>query len=268
MILIVQLRREGSIISDTQGKNMRTRLAFVAAFVSLVVLSVQATAEDALANVKSVAVVSAIGDCLNLIDVGTAGILTDIFNPQCLPTDSWAIDDLVTGQITDAIGGRFAVKSVTYDRSQFTHLPVTSLPVMPTELTQALQRLQNPGVDAYIVVTKLQLGNVISDASTPVSGIGIAHEGSLLLGDTNRMYAFYIIRIVDARSFALLAIEGSHLPKTGLLPRVPAVDVDDSMWSDRAAEMTEAQKTAAKAQTQTLVRDSIASTLHYMNLTQ
>ena len=239
---------------------MRTLVSCIAACISAFVLCVPAIAEDELANIKSVAVISAIGDCLNLIDVGTAGILTDIFNPQCMPTDSWGIDDLVTDQIAGALGSRFAVKSVAYDRSQFAHMPVTSLPVMPTQLRQALQGLKNPGVDAYVVVTKMQIGNVISDSSAPVSGIGIAHEGSLLLSDTDKMYAFYIIRIVDARSFGLLVSEGSHLPKTGLLPRVPIVDVPDSMWSDKAAAMTDAQKTAARTQMQSLVRDSIAST--------
>jgi hypothetical protein len=104
-----------------------------------------------------------------------------------------------------------------------------------------------------------------SDNNTYVDGLGIGHDSSIF-SQTTKMYAVYAIRIIDARSFDTLETEGAHLPKTGFLPRVPIVDVDDSLWSVSAGDMTDAQKAAAREKLTALVHESIGSTLHYMDL--
>jgi hypothetical protein len=129
-----------------------------------------------------------------------------------------------------------------------------------------LRALANPGVDAYVVVTRMAMPNALGDDNnTYVDGLGIGHESSLF-SQTTKMYAVYTIRIIDAQSFKTLQIEGAHLPKTGFLPRVPIVDVDKSLWSSTADGMTEDQKTRAREKLIALMRESIGSTLHYMDL--
>jgi hypothetical protein len=129
-----------------------------------------------------------------------------------------------------------------------------------------LRALGNTGVDAYIVVTRMALPNALGDDNnTYVDGLGIGHDSSMF-SQTTKMYAIYTIRFIDARTFDTLETEGAHLPKTGLLPRVPIVDVDDDLWSVSAKDMTDDQKAKARARLTALIHESIGSTLHYMDL--
>lgn len=225
-----------------------------------------ASAADKLANVKSVAIISALGDCLNLRDVEPVGTIFNTVHPECVPIESWGIDDLITQQLTTALSGRFTVKPVTYNRDDFVHVSLSVIPGTQVPVEKQLRALNNPGVDAYVVVTKMSLSNAIGDDNnTLVDGLGIGHESSLF-SQTTKMFAIYAIRIIDARTFDTLETEGAHLPKTGFLPRVPIVDVDKSLWSSSAKDMTDDQKAKARARLTSLIQDSIGATLHYMEL--
>ncbi|MGN6148288.1 MAG: hypothetical protein ACTHPD_07100 [Rhizomicrobium sp.] len=225
-----------------------------------------ALAADDLANIKSVAIISALGDCLNLRDVEPVGTIFNTVHPECVPIESWGIDDLITQQLTTALAGRFTVKPVTYNRNDFVHVSMSVIPGTQVPVEKQLRALNNPGVDAYVVVTKMSLSNAIGDDNnTLVDGLGIGHESSLL-SQTTKMFAVYAIRIVDAHTFKTLETEGAHLPKTGFLPRVPIVDVDESLWSSSAKDMTDDQKAKARARLTSLIQESIGSTLHYTEL--
>jgi hypothetical protein len=225
-----------------------------------------ASAKDELANVKSVAIVSALGDCLYLRDVKPMGSLFNAVHPECVPIESWGIDDAIAKQIADTVSNRFTVKPVSYDRAAFYRLPWSPMAGAQVPVEKPLRALGDTGVDAYIVVTRMALPNALgSDNNTYVDGLGIGHDSSIF-SQTTKMYAVYTIRIIDARSFDTLETEGAHLPKTGFLPRVPIVDVDDSLWSVSAGDMTDAQKAAAREKLTALVHESIGSTLHYMDL--
>lgn len=228
-------------------------------------LSGGASADD-LANVKSVAIVSALGDCLNLRDVKPMGSLFNAVHPECVPIESWGIDDMIAKQIADTVSNRFTVKPVAYDRAAFYHLPWSPMAGAQVPVEKPLRALGSTGVDAYIVVTRMALPNALGDDNnTYVDGLGIGH-GSSMFSQTTKMYAIYTIRFIDARTFDTLKTEGAHLPKTGLLPRVPIVDVDDDLWSVSAKDMTDDQKAKARARLTTLIQESIGSTLHYMDL--
>ena len=225
-----------------------------------------ASAADDLANVKSAAIVSALGDCLNMRDVEPVGTIFNTVHPECVPIESWGIDDLITKQIADAVSNRFTVKPVTYNRAAFYRLPWSPMAGTQVPVEKQLRALSNPGVDAYIVVTRMALPNALGDSNnTYVDGLGIAHESSLF-SQTTKMFAVYAIRIIDARTFETLETEGSHLPKTGFLPRLPIVDVDKTLWSSSASAMTDDQKAKARERLTALVQESIGSTLHYMEL--
>jgi hypothetical protein len=228
-------------------------------------LSGGASADD-LANVKSVAIVSALGDCLNLRDVKPVGSLFNAISPECVPIESWGIDDAITRQIADTISNRFTVKPVTYDRAAFYRLPWSPMAGAQVPVEKQLRAMANPGVDAYVVVTRMAVPNALGgDNNTYVDGLGIGHDSSIF-SQTTKMYAIYTIRFIDAHTFDTLETEGAHLPKTGFLPRVPIVDVDDSLWSSSAKDMTDDQKAKARARLTALIQESIGSTLHYMEL--
>lgn len=226
-----------------------------------------ARAGDDLGGVKSVAIISAIGDTVTLADADEGGGFFNAIDPQRIDSRAWGIDDAVTKQIAAAIKGRFTVKTVAYDRADFARIPWSPLLNQQAPVEKQLKALTNPGVDAYVVVTKMRIADVAGHAGPNQSGLGLALEsGGMFSSNTVTMFAIYTIRVIDARTFETLETEGAHLPKTGLLPRVPIVEVDKSLWPGRASDVTPAKETAIEAKMAALVQESIGSTLHYMDL--
>jgi len=246
---------------------LRSTLAGAFALTAALIAAGSAAAGDDLAGIKSVAIVSAIGDTVTLADANEGGGFFNAVDPQRIDSESWGIDNAVTKQIADAIRGRFTVKTVAYDRTAFTRIPWSPIPNRQAPVDKQLRALANPGADAYFVVSKMQIADAVGHAGPNQSGLGLAREsGGMFSSDTITMYAIYTIRVIDARTFETLETEGAHLPKTGLLPRVPIVEVDESLWPGRANDVTPAKEAAIKTKMMALVHESIASTLHYMDL--
>ena len=226
-----------------------------------------AQADDDLAKVKSVAVISAIGDCVELYSADQLGGLFSMMDRQCLPSADWQLDEAVTKQIADAVGGRFKVKRVKYDRATFSRIPRSLIPDQEAPIERPLQSVSNPGVDAYFVVTKSELADDTGNSASTREGLGLAHQNAgMFNARSTTMYAAYTIRVVNARTLETLETEGAHLPESGLLPRIAEIDVDNDLWSSRVERLTADQKAQIKTKMAALVHDSIAATLQSMNL--
>lgn len=236
-------------------------LASLCCAIALACCGSVAFAKNELANVKTVAVISAIGDCFHLQTVNN--IAGPFQSPQCAAIDG--IDETVTAQISKALSPRYAVKTVKYDRKAFARMPFLMASITgEADIDDALKTLQNPGVDAYVVVQKLRLPNVISDNNTRSEGIGIAHERGTF-GNTYKLFALFTIRVIDARTLKELADHPVKKPGS-FLGLFPIVDADQSLWARNAAEMTETQKASAKAQMMTLIQEAVADSLRKMEL--
>ena len=240
---------------------MRER--FFAALLVLGALIAPASASGGFANVKSVAVISAIGDCIRLQRID-ATIFSAGEDAECAPIDG--IDDTVVDQITKALAPRFAVKAVRYNRDAIAHMPfVLATGIGEANIDAQLKAIANPGVDAYVVVQKLRLSNVISDNSRWSDGLGMARESSLF-GATNKMFALFTIRVIDAHTFKELADHPVKEPGS-FLGLFPIMEVDEALWARWAREVTAEKKAAIKAKLIPLVQECIADSLHKMQLT-
>ena len=80
------------------------------------------TGETRLQAVKTVGIISAIGDRISVVKTGLTGVAN---RDQSYPIGSWKIDDLVTQQTAAALSGHFQVQPVTYDRAVFAGLEKT-----------------------------------------------------------------------------------------------------------------------------------------------
>jgi hypothetical protein len=254
------------IPADPEGVFMRREIIGALA---VALLFSPAVAKNELANVKSVAIISAIGDCLNLPDVTQQGmgLFGKAMTPTCAVIDGF--DEAVTQQLTDTLGARFAVRKLVYDRAPFAKMPFVTkmMEFTETDIDVPLKALKNPGVDAYIVVQKMRMPNVFADSDTAVDGIGIAHEGGTFSDDA-RMYAFFRIKVIDARTFKTLLSEPAKLPKTGWLPRWPTLDVEEDLYPGIYKPMNETQKAKAKPLMLGLLHDAVAQTLKNMELVE
>src|SRR6266436_9603856 len=161
------------------------------------------TGETKLQAVKTVGIISAVGDDMSFVKAG----LTGLNNPaQSLPIRSWGLDDLIVQQATTALSGRFQVQPVSYRRSAFA--AIKDSPVAPVNLVrgdpfkQLVQTEVSPqGLDAYIVITKAKSN--FGGGSRKVEGIGFVTYGTLL-ASCNQIYALYEIRVFDGKTFDVI----------------------------------------------------------------
>jgi hypothetical protein len=163
-----------------------------------------ATSEHKLQAVKSIGIISAVGDEFTV----TLGGLTGLDNRrQRFSTASWGLDDRIVQQVTSALSGRFQVQPVGYSREAFFQLEREKV------LTPAFNILRGDrfkpliagvtpqGLDAYLVITKAK-SNYGSGART-VEGIGRLSFRTVMT-TTDQVHALYEIRLFDGKTHEVI----------------------------------------------------------------
>jgi hypothetical protein len=176
--------------------------------VVLVAVSVSAcamleTRETKLQAVKTVGIISAVGDEMSFARAGLTGLNN---RSQSFPIGSWGLDDLIVQQATAALSGRFQVQPVSYQRAAFA--AIKDSPVAPVNLIRSdpfkklVQSEVSPqGLDAYIVITKAKSN--FGGGGRKVEGIGFITYGTLL-ASYNQIHALYEIRVFDGKTFDVI----------------------------------------------------------------
>jgi hypothetical protein len=221
------------------------------------------THETKLQAVKTVGIISAVGDEMSFVQAG----LTGLNNPaQSLPIRSWGLDDLIVQQATSALSGRFQVRPVNYRRSAFA--AIKDSPVAPVNLVrgdpfkQLVRTEVSPqGLDAYIVITKTKSN---FGASRKVEGIGFITYGTVL-ATYNQIYALYEIRVFDGKTFDVIEKRAAPpLDNSGTMKLPgPSQLVDESFAPDPGNPAQNEKLHTAIAE---LVARSLPSTLSDMQL--
>jgi hypothetical protein len=159
--------------------------------------------ETKLQAIKTVGIISAVGDEMSFARMGLTG-----FNntSQNFPIGSWGLDDLIVQQATAALSSRFQVQPVNYQRAAFA--AIKDSPVAPVNLVRGdpfkklVQTEVSPqGLDAYIVITKAKSN--FGSGARKVEGIGFISYGTLL-ASYSQIHALYEIRVFDGKSFDVI----------------------------------------------------------------
>lgn len=183
----------------------RVVILYIGLAVTSAVLSAAAAFETRatrLQAIKTVGIVSAIGDEMSLTQAG----LTGLNNPgQNVSIRSWALDELIVQQATTLLNGRFRVQAVNYPRASFAAISESAFApakLIRSDPFKALVRteISPQGLDAYIVITRARskLGN-----GRNVEGIGFA-EYRTLLASYGLIHALYEIRVIDGKTFEVI----------------------------------------------------------------
>jgi len=222
------------------------------------------TGETKLQAVKTVGIISAVGDDMSFVKAG----LTGLNNPaQSLPIRSWGLDDLIVQQATTALSGRFQVQPVSYRRSAFA--AIKDSPVAPVNLVrgdpfkQLVQTEVSPqGLDAYIVITKAKSN--FGGGSRKVEGIGFITYGTVL-ASYNQIYALYEIRVFDGKTFDVIEKRAASPLDNSAAMKLPGPSqlVDESFAPSTGDPAQNEKLHAAIAD---LVARSLPSTLSDMHL--
>jgi hypothetical protein len=218
---------------------MRRIILCVGLAVASVVLSAAAAFETRatrLQAIKSVGIISAIGDEMNVTQAG----LTGLNNPgRSVSIRSWGLDELIVQQATTLLSGRFRVQAVSYPRAAFAAIresAVAPVNLIRSDPFKALIRtnVSPQGLDAYIVITpaKSKLGS-----GRNVEGIGFAQYRALL-ESYGLIHALYEIRVIDGKTFDVIEKRAaSPLGNTEMMRLAgPSRSVDETFDGPAASE--------------------------------
>lgn len=181
---------------------------FCMAMAILLVLSTGAhawfeTRDAKLQSVKTVGIVSAIGDQFTFVKAGLTGFDN---SPRTIPIASWGLDDLIVQDVASALSSRFQVQPVTYTRASFSTIqesPITAVNLVRGDPFKKFVETQvSPqGLDAYIVVTRAKA--YFGGGNRRVEGVGLITY-STVLETYSQIHALYEIRVVDGKTFGII----------------------------------------------------------------
>jgi len=221
------------------------------------------TRETKLQAVKTIGVISAVGDEITFAKGGLTGLDN---RSQSFPIGSWGLDDLIVQQVTAALNGRFEVQAVGYQRAAFA--AVKDSPVAPVNLIRSdpfkklVQTDVSPqGLDAYIVITKAKSN--FGGGARKVEGIGFVTYGTMM-ESYNQVHALYEIRVLDGKTFDVIEkMAAPPLDDVGAVKIAgPSRMVDESF----SLNGNPAQNEKLHAAITDLVARSLSSTLSDMHL--
>ena len=189
--------------------------------------------------IKTVGVISAVGDELTLTNAGLTGFEN---HDQSVSIEPWGIDDLIVSRAGALLSRRFQVQPVTYKRAAFAALernaPIAGPIVVPTFVVnrmgddpiKALVRTQvSPqGLDAYVVVTKAK--TKYGSRGHTITGIGVINRTALFESHA-QAHALYMIRVIDGHEFTVMDTKAAAPVDNTEIVRLagPSRTVDDSL---------------------------------------
>jgi len=206
-------------------------------------------------NIHTVAVVSAIGDKL---EVSTAGFWTS--KSKQLDIADWNIDQQVENELKQRLGSRFTFKHVDYPRAQIAALDNDLSTIGHRDLDKLLATIPNDGIDAFIVVRPDLEGDMWG---TP----GLAWGRSSKDDPLPTSAANYEIDIVDSHTFKQIGHAASRLQLRASSPvSFPGVRGGLTVQLDESMTPTPTERLKMRLVFSDLVSKTLVATLRSLNL--
>jgi hypothetical protein len=180
--------------------------------------------------IKTVGIVSAIGEEMSLTQAG----LTALGNTgQSASISAWGLDEMIVQQATKLLSGRFRVQPVSYRRAAFAAIrdsAVAPVNLLRSDPFKELVRsdVAPQGLDAYIVITRAR--------SRLGSGRNVQYR--TLLADYGLIHALYEVRVIDGKSFDVIEKRAAApLDNTGTMRLAgPSGPVDETFDGPASGE--------------------------------
>jgi hypothetical protein len=219
----------------------------------------QAAATSEYANTHSIAIISALG---NDIDMQTYGFVIFDFSGYKLHTD-WNIDQQVVDLVTRALSGKYVIKNVPIDSKSLADIREPLLGTIWPDVEHRIASLpQTNGVDAYVVVVPQLVKNVGEQWQGLVGtrSPGLVNDGKTDFG------AYYLIGVFDSRTGRRIDFGTARIPASPVGHNPPVAECPKSMWPNSEEQITPQQNASIHVETVSLISRSIAYTLASANL--
>jgi hypothetical protein len=232
----------------------------LAGLLLLVACAPQRAAREDLARVKTIGVVSAVGDLLRFQTVGMIAPGQDIKDANI---EAWRIDDMVEAHIVAALGRRYDARPIPAARAALSSASGAKV----AEAARAA--LGGAGMDAYLVVSK-EFARVGS-SNQSVRGAGVLRWNRGLTTQYHA-HALYRLTLVDGRNFGVLA-DRSSVQLTLFFSAATAIDgpsrqVDASYWIDAPEKLTNDQQQLLRTAIRAILEQNLPNTLRDAGLTE
>jgi hypothetical protein len=191
------------------------------------------TRDAKLKSVKTVGIVSAIGDQFTLEKAGLTGLDN---SSRSVPIASWGLDDLIVQQVAAALSIRFQVQPVTYPRATFAATQESAITAVHLVRSDPFKKLVQTevspqGLDAYIVITKAKA--YFGGGNRKVEGVGLITY-STVLESFGLLHALYEIRVIDGKTFDIIKKLAAGPPDDASSVRLPGPSrVIDASFDER-----------------------------------
>jgi len=222
-----------------------------------------ATSKDKLQAVKSIGIISALGDEFTV----THGGLTGLDNrSQRFSIASWGLDDSIVQQVTSALSGRFQVQPVGYSRDAFFQVEKEKV-LSPVNLLRGdrfkplVAGVTPQGLDAYLVITKAK--SSYGSGARTIEGIGLLSFRSLVASH-DQIHALYEIRLFDGKSHEV--IEKLAAPPLDSAGAVRIAGPSRMIDAPLAPDADPAQDNRLRADITNLLTRSLSLTLNDLHL--
>lgn len=170
-------------------------------------------APEKAAAIKTIGLVSALGDEVRLQHVGLTVFSNDLHSTKL----DWQLDRHVLDRLAQHIGTRYQVRPVSYDKAPL--LKASTKEWIHTDrptLAEALRATVPAGVvDAFVVVVPTYMGDTAYGTNQHVYGVGAYTRGVFSERSRANAFAAYRIALIDGKTFTSLADTAALIPSTG-----------------------------------------------------
>jgi len=140
-------------------------------------------------HIKTVAVLSSVGQSMQLRSAGGDWVA----DKKLVDVSMWGLDDFVTDNLSRHLLERFTVKALPYDRKALAAIPTGDNRSSAEVLKKYLAAIQNPGVDAFVIIRPDDAGAYPRYPGLSLVGSNSSYPPTEWLG--------FEIEILDAHSF-------------------------------------------------------------------
>ena len=224
-------------------------------------------APEAAAKLKTVGIISAIGDNLNYEQVAITAFSNDLFHK---PVGDFGIDKYVTDLIARDLGKTYDIRPVQYNSATFAAADFSFSEDADDSLGKLVRANATPNdLDAYIVVLSASSG--IDVTNQVANGLGVARR-AMAFYHLHWAHALYGIAVVDGHTGKVLAWHGAPggQQKLGLLESAalagPYKDVDETYWPEDPEHISDAQAKLVVDLVKSLIAQSMNGALQNTGL--
>ena len=248
---------------------MSRTVIFAAAALALAAwqpLRTAAASESAIAQVKTIGIISALGDTLHHVYVGATAFTNDTEGSEEIA--DWKLDDTVIAEFTSQLAGRFDVRPVTYSRSDFS--AAASGTHSERDFGERIGRTKPDGsaaYDAYIIVRNIENNDFVARTNQHLFGPGLYRRHGIFGGNMDAVFVSCDVTIVDGHTgkeidtIVMLTPGGESL----FFPGQPAQHAIKDLWDDHFT-LPPAQRRQVQDAFKTMLHDGIALSLRRLEL--